>query len=204
MCLLGVDLPFRTGWKKHVSLVNAIAEGIKCLSALPETALYDFASSDTRLQGSRPSSAVRHEQAAPSSSDFSQTWFFLTTFRSWSPLATSRVAAGSGAGLWQGWVLACQQFLYSSCRTCCYGIRGFWYDPTAATTLQLPSFSRNISGRSQLCSVSAWLCIWWGGIRVGGRLWSPSKRHAPHIQPHAVAGNCLAGVTGPWDGMEES
>lgn len=43
-----------------------------------------------------------------------------------------------------------------------------------------------------------------GGIRVGGRLWSPSKRHAPHIQPHAVAGNCLAGVSGPWDGMEES
>lgn len=39
--LLGVHLPFGTGWKKHISLVNAIAEGIKCLSALPETALYD-------------------------------------------------------------------------------------------------------------------------------------------------------------------
>lgn len=67
VCLLGVHLPFGTGWKKHISLVNAIAEGIKCLSALPETALYDFASSDMRLQGSRSSSAVRHrEQVVPS------------------------------------------------------------------------------------------------------------------------------------------
>lgn len=67
VCLLGVHLPSRTGWKKHISLVNAIAEGIKCLSALPETAPCDFASSDMMLQGSRPSSAVRHrEQAVPS------------------------------------------------------------------------------------------------------------------------------------------
>lgn len=40
-------------------------------------------------------------------------------------------------------------------------------------------------------------------VRVGGRLWSPSKRHAPCILSRAVAGNCLAGVTGPWGGMEE-
>lgn len=43
-----------------------------------------------------------------------------------------------------------------------------------------------------------------GKIGAGGRLWRPSKRHAPHIQPHAVARNCLAGVTGPWDRMAES
>lgn len=74
MCLLGVHRPFWTGWKKRVSLVNAIAEGIKCLSALLETALCDFASSDMRLQGSRLSSAARRgEQATLSSSGFFQT-----------------------------------------------------------------------------------------------------------------------------------
>ena len=50
MCLLGVHPPSGTVWKKHVVLVNAIAEGLKCLSVLPETALYDFAFSDMRLQ----------------------------------------------------------------------------------------------------------------------------------------------------------
>ena len=73
MCLLGVHLPSGQAGR-NMSLVNAIAEGIKCLSVLPETALYDFAFSDMSLQGNRPSSAVRHgEQAVPSSSGFFQT-----------------------------------------------------------------------------------------------------------------------------------
>ena len=82
--LLGVCLPFRAGWNKHTSLVNATAERTS-FSSIRDIVIWLIVS---------PSSGVL------------QAWFLLPTFRSCSLLSAAMGVARLGAGLWWIWLFA--------------------------------------------------------------------------------------------------
>lgn len=96
------------------------------------------------------------------------------TFR-YCSFATTR--GGSGAGLWQGWVLAFKQFFYASCRICHYGIWGFCCGPAAATIFCLPSAETSHVDLSSAVSQP--------GSVSGGKNWS--RREAVEPQREACS-----------------